>query len=35
MTCTEHPAWSTDTNDIEDTNEGQYRSNRQDILTAW
>ena len=30
---TEYPAWSTDTNDIE--NEVQYRSNRQDILTAW
>ena len=24
-----------DTNDIENTNEVQYRSNRQDILTAW
>ena len=32
---TEYPAWSTDTNDIENTNEVQYRSNRQDILTAW
>ena len=32
---TEYPAWSTDTNDIEYTNEVQYRSNRQDILTAW
>ena len=32
---TEYPAWSTDTNDIENTNETQYRSNRQDILTAW
>ena len=32
---TEYPAWSTDTNDIENTNEAQYRSNRQDILTAW
>ena len=31
---TECPAWSTDTNDIENTNETQYRSNRQDILTA-
>ena len=31
---TEYPAWSTNTNDIEDTNEVQYRSNRQDILTA-
>ena len=32
---TEYPAWSTDTNDIENTNEAQYRSDRQDILTAW
>ena len=32
---TEYPAWSTDTNDMENTNEVQYRSNRQDILTAW
>ena len=32
---TEYPAWSTDINDIENTNEAQYRSNRQDILTAW
>ena len=31
---TEYPACSTDTNDIENTNEVQYRSNRQDILTA-
>ena len=31
---TEYPAWSTNTNDIENTNEAQYRSNRQDILTA-
>ena len=31
---TEYPAWSTDTNDIENTNEAQYRSDRQDILTA-
>ena len=31
----EYPAWSTNTNDIENTNEAQYRSNRQDILTAW
>ena len=28
---TEYPAWSTDTNDIENTNEAQYRLNRQDI----
>ena len=32
---TKYPAWSPDTNDIENTNEVQYRSNRQDILTAW
>ena len=32
---TEYPAWSTNINDIENTNEVQYRSNRQDILTAW
>ena len=32
---TEYPAWSTDTNDIENTNEAQHRSDRQDILTAW
>ena len=32
---TEYPVWCTNTNDIEDTNEAQYRSNRQDILTAW
>ena len=32
---TEYPAWSTDTNDIESTNEAQYGSDRQDILTAW
>ena len=32
---TEYPAWSTDTNDIENTYEVQYRSNRQDIPTAW
>ena len=35
MTLTEYPAWSTDINDIENTNEAQYRSDRQDILTAW
>ena len=29
---TEYPAWSTDTNDIENTNQAQYRSDRQDIL---
>ena len=32
---TEYPAWSTDTNDIENTNQAQYRSDRQDILIAW
>ena len=32
---TEYPAWSTDTNDIENTNPDQYRSCRQEILTAW
>ena len=31
---TEYPAWSTGTNDIESTNEVQYRENRQDILNA-
>ena len=34
-TVTEYPAWSTDTNDIENTNEAQYRENRQDILNTW
>ena len=32
---TEHPAWSTDANDIENTNQNQYRSGRKEILTAW
>ena len=32
---TEYPAWSTDANDIEITNQDQYRSGRQEILTAW
>ena len=32
---TEYPSWSTDTNDIENTNQAQYRKNRQDILNAW
>ena len=32
---TEYPAWSTDVNDIENTNQDQYRSGRQLILTAW
>ena len=32
---TEYPAWSADANDIENTNQDQYRSDRQEILTAW
>ena len=32
---TEFPAWSTDTNDTENTNQDQYRLGRQEILTAW
>ena len=32
---TEYLAWSTDTNDIENTNKAHYRENRQDILNAW
>ena len=32
---TEYTAWSTDANDIENTNQVQYRSDRQDILTSW
>ena len=32
---TEYPEWSADTNDIENTNEAQFRENRQDILNAW
>ena len=32
---TEYPAWSVDANDTENTNQAQYRSDRQDILTAW
>ena len=32
---TKYPAWSTDTNDIKNTNQAQYRENRQDILNAW
>ena len=32
---TEYPAWSTDANDKENTNQDQYRSCRQEILTAW
>ena len=32
---TEYPAWSTDASDIENINQDQYRSDRQEILTAW
>ena len=32
---TKNPAWSTDTNDMENINETQYRESRQDILNAW
>ena len=32
---TEYPSWSTDANDIENTNQDQYRSDRQEILSAW
>ena len=32
---TGYPAWSTDTNGIENTNEVQYRLKTQDILNAW
>ena len=32
---TEYPAWSSDTNYIQNTNQAQYRSDRQDIQTAW
>ena len=32
---TEYPAWSTDTNDIENIDKAQYRENRQDILNVW
>ena len=32
---TEYPEWSTDANDIANTNQAQYRSDRQEILTAW
>ena len=32
---TEYPAWSTDTNDKENTNQDQYRLDRQEILIAW
>ena len=32
---TEYPAWSTDTNDTENSNQAKYNENRQDILNAW
>ena len=32
---TEYPAWSNDADDIANTNQVQYRSDRQEILTAW
>ena len=32
---TEYPEWSNDANDMENTNQDQYRSGRQEILTAW
>ena len=32
---TKYPAWSTDTNDIANTNEAKDRENRQDVLNAW
>ena len=32
---TEYPAWSNDTNDMENNNQDQYRSGRQEIQTAW
>ena len=32
---TEYPAWSTDANDIENITQEQYRSDRQEMLTAW
>ena len=32
---TKYPAWSTDQNDIANTNKTEYRENRQDILNAW
>ena len=31
---TKYPAWSTDANDIENTNQDQYSLGRQEILTA-
>ena len=32
---TEYLACSTDANDMENTNQAQYRSDRHEILTAW
>ena len=32
---TEYPAWAADANEIENTNQDQYRSHRQEILTIW
>ena len=32
---TEYPAWSTDASNIANTNQAQYRSDGQKILTAW
>ena len=32
---TEYPAWSTDANNIENTNPDQYTSQRQEILVVW
>ena len=32
---TEYPAWSTDTNDIANTNEAKSRENRQDIQAEY
>ena len=32
---TEYPAWLTDTNDVDNTNEAKYNEDRQDILNVW
>ena len=32
---TKYHAWSTDVYDIENTNQAQYKSDKQEILTAW
>ena len=32
---TEYPTWSTDANDRANTNQAQYRSDRQEMLMAW